>query len=77
MRSEIDADAKGALESRRQGHGEPGRLSELIAYEGWLEKRPVWPISAPITRRLALYGFIPILAWFGAAAAELLLEGLT
>lgn len=51
-------------------------LSDLTAYEAWLEKRPVWPISAPITRRLALYGLIPVLAWFGAAAAELVLEGL-
>jgi hypothetical protein len=49
-------------------------LSELTAYESWLEKRPVWPISAPVSRRLALYGLIPVLAWFGAAAAELLLD---
>lgn len=56
--------------------GPPAALSELTAYEAWLERRPVWPISAPITRRLALYGFIPVLAWFGAAAAELLLDRL-
>jgi hypothetical protein len=49
-------------------------LGELTAYESWLEKRPVWPISAPVSRRLALYGLIPVLAWFGAAAAELLLD---
>lgn len=49
-------------------------VSELIAYEAWLEKLPVWPISAPVTRRLALYGFIPVLAWFGSAAAELVLN---
>ncbi len=56
------------------GQAAPGTpISELAAYEAWLEKRPVWPISAPVSRRLALYGFIPVLAWFGAAAAELLL----
>ncbi|MCP2679620.1 hypothetical protein NHF45_08770 [Maricaulaceae bacterium NA33B04] len=60
-----------------RGEAPPVALSELTAYETWLEKQPVWPISAPITRRLALYGLIPILAWFGAAAAELVLEGLT
>lgn len=53
-----------------------GRLSELSAYESRLETRPVLPISAPITRRLALYGFIPVIAWFGAAAAEQVLERL-
>lgn len=52
-------------------------VSELIAYESWLEKLPVWPISAPVTRRLALYGFIPVLAWFGSAAAELVLNRVT
>ena len=52
-------------------------VSDLIAYEAWLEKRPVWPISAPVTRRLALYGLIPVLAWFGSAAAELALNRLT
>ena len=52
-------------------------VSELIAYESWLEKLPVWPISAPVTRRLALYGFIPVLAWFGSAAAELVLNRFT
>jgi len=54
-----------------------GLLAELTAYEAWLEKRPIWPISAPITRRLALYGFIPVLAWFGAASAEMVLDRLT
>ncbi|WP_421856072.1 hypothetical protein [Oceanicaulis sp.] len=49
-------------------------VSELIAYETWLEKLQIWPISAPVTRRLALYGFIPVLAWFGSAAAELVLN---
>ena len=52
-------------------------VSELVAYESWLEKLPVWPISAPVTRRLALYGLIPVLAWFGSAAAELVLNRFT
>ncbi len=58
--------------------GKPGDvpLPDLVAYEAWLEKRPVWPISAPISRRLALYGLIPVLAWFGAAAAERILDSL-
>lgn len=55
----------------------PGRLADLTAYEAWLEKRPVWPVSAPVTRRLALYGLIPVLAWFGAAGAELVVDSLT
>ena len=69
--------AGGAL-MRGQGAGEADgpSISELAAYEAWLEKRPIWPISAPITRRLALYGLIPVLAWFGAAAAEMLLNRL-
>ena len=54
--------------------GEAAPVSELIAYETWLEKLPVWPITAPVTRRLALYGLIPVLAWFGSAAAELVLN---
>lgn len=65
------AEAGDALAAGQAAPAAP--LSELTAYEAWLEKRPVWPISAPVTRRLALYGFIPVLAWFGAAAAELLL----
>ncbi len=64
--------AAGELTLRGEAPSAP--LSELAAYETWLEKRPVWPISAPVSRRLALYGLIPVLAWFGAAAAELLLD---
>jgi hypothetical protein len=68
VRAEIESEAQSALTAS----GAPGRLSDLTAYEAWLEKRPVWPVSAPVTRRLAVYGLIPILAWFGAAAAQLL-----
>lgn len=68
VRTQIEAEAQSALTAS----GAPGRLSDLTAYEAWLEKRPVWPVSAPVTRRLAVYGLIPILAWFGAAAAQLL-----
>ena len=73
VREQITASGEAALK------GAPGGapLSELIAYENWLEKLPVWPISAPVTRRLALYGFIPVLAWFGSAAAELVLNRFT
>jgi hypothetical protein len=68
VRAQIEAEAQSALTTS----GAPGRLSDLTAYEAWLEKRPGWPVSAPVTRRLAVYGLIPILAWFGAAAAQLL-----
>jgi hypothetical protein len=68
VRAHIEAEAHAALASS----GAPGRLSDLTAYEAWLEKRPIWPVSAPVTRRLAVYGLIPVLAWFGAAAAQLL-----
>jgi len=74
VRGEIEAEAARVVEHDRADTPAQGRLADLIAYEAWLEKRPVWPISAPVTRRLALYGFIPVMAWFGAAAAELALE---
>lgn len=54
-----------------------GAAADLAAYEAWLSSRPVWPVSAPVTRRLALYGLIPVLAWFGAAAAEQVLNGVS
>lgn len=73
VRAQIAQEGGLALKDAQESKGP---VSELIAYEAWLEKRPVWPISAPITRRLALYGFIPVLAWFGAAAAELVLDRL-
>jgi hypothetical protein len=76
VRTHIEREAQSMLHQAGQAPPASGRLAELIAYEAWLEKRPVWPISAPVTRRLALYGFIPVLAWFGAAAAELALERL-
>lgn len=76
-----------ALQSVRERIREAGRalaseaqaptgapIADLIAYESWLMQRPTWPITAPVTRRLALYGFIPVLAWFGAAAAEMVLD---
>jgi len=69
VRTQIAAAGEAAL----KGEGAVA-LSELTAYEAWLQARPVWPISAPVTRRLALYGLIPVLAWFGAAAAELALD---
>jgi len=71
--AEVRATIAAAGELTLKGEVPPAPLSELTAYESWLEKRPVWPISAPVSRRLALYGLIPVLAWFGAAAAELLL----
>ena len=73
VREQITASGDAAL----KGAPKSTPLSELIAYENWLEKLPVWPISAPVTRRLALYGFIPVLAWFGSAAAELVLNRFT
>ena len=80
VRAEITAIAARLIDTQ-SADGElselDARMSALTAYEAWLERRPVWPISAPVTRRLALYGFIPVLAWFGAAAAELILAGLT
>lgn len=82
--AQVDAaKTQALLEIRRSivaAHDDPGtpqgRLADLVAYESWLEKRPVWPVSAPVTRRFALYGLIPVLAWFGAAAAELVLDAL-
>lgn len=73
VRDAIEAEAAHALSQPQEAQRHSGRLADLIAYESWLASRPVWPISAPITRRLALYGLIPVLAWFGAAAAELVL----
>jgi hypothetical protein len=64
------------VEAHKGGAETQGRLADLTAYENWLERRPVWPVSAPVTRRFALYGLIPVLAWFGAAAAELVLDAL-
>jgi hypothetical protein len=64
------------MSASRDSSAETGRIADLVAYEAWLEKRPAWPVSAPVTRRLALYGLIPVLAWFGAAAAELVVEAL-
>lgn len=72
--AEVRAKIAAAGELTLRGEAPSAPLSELAAYEAWLEKRPVWPISAPVSRRLALYGLIPVLAWFGAAAAELLLD---
>lgn len=81
--TEVRDEALGEVRDRIRSSGEAMlgeagsgdvRVSELTAYETWLEKLPVWPISAPVTRRLALYGFIPVLAWFGSAAAELVLN---
>ncbi|WP_440958341.1 hypothetical protein ACFELO_13765 [Oceanicaulis sp. LC35] len=73
VREQITASGDAVLKGAPKG----APVSELIAYETWLEKLPVWPISAPVTRRLALYGFIPVLAWFGSAAAELVLNRFT
>lgn len=64
-----------AGESAVSGKKPDTPVSELVAYEAWLDARPIWPISAPVSRRLALYGLIPVIAWFGAAAAERVLEG--
>ncbi len=71
-RAELETEARSALGAT----GTPGRLADLAAYEAWLDKRPVWPVSAPVTRRLAVYGLIPALAWFGAATAELVVNAL-
>lgn len=73
VRTAIEAEASSTLDATPNVAVPSGRLADLVAYETWLASRPVWPISAPITRRLALYGLIPVLAWFGAAAAELVL----
>lgn len=70
VRAQLEAEGAAALAST----GTPGRLADLAAYEAWLERRPVWPVSAPVTRRLAVYGLIPVLAWFGAAAAQLVVS---
>ncbi|MBL4544696.1 MAG: hypothetical protein JKP95_02270 [Oceanicaulis sp.] len=46
VRERIQARAS-AMMGERSDEASP--VSELIAYEAWLEKLPVWPISAPVT----------------------------
>lgn len=76
VRTRLQAQGTALLTQAEPSHA-AATVSELSAYEDWVLKRPIWPVSAPITRRLALYGFIPVIAWFGAAAAELVLGRLT
>ena len=45
-------------------------IAGLTAYESWVSARSDWPISAPITRRFALYILIPATAWIGSALVE-------
>ena len=57
--------------------GAPGAdLAGLAAYERWVSERPEWPITAPVSRRLLTVGLIPVIAWFGAAGAELVVRRL-
>jgi hypothetical protein len=51
-----------------------GKLAELLAYQDWIDKRPEWPISAPVTTRFGLYVLIPAIPWFGAALADRLIS---
>lgn len=53
-----------------------GELAGLAAYERWVAERPEWPVSAPVSRRLFTVGLIPVIAWFGAAGAELVVRSL-
>ncbi|WP_394693305.1 hypothetical protein [Hyphobacterium sp.] len=48
----------------------PANVGDLISLENWVSARPEWPISAPISRRLAVYVALPLLAWAGAALVD-------
>lgn len=60
--------------------GEAGAASAyaaLAAEEARLEKASDWPVSAPVTRSVIVFGAGPALAWFGAALAERIVSSLT
>ncbi|MEO0982944.1 MAG: hypothetical protein AAFX03_09865 [Pseudomonadota bacterium] len=62
---------KSAAEAAYRGDDHAAqRLPGLIAMEARLARAPEWPISGDVAGRLALYGLIPIVPWFGAAFAE-------
>ncbi len=85
VRDRMSAAKQEALTRARQrlvatGNGDSGaagaELAGLAAYERWISERPEWPISAPVSRRLFTVGLIPVIAWFGAAGAELVVRTL-
>lgn len=61
-----------------RGEGtEAGAYSALAAEEDRLLRASDWPVSAPVTRSLLVFGAGPALAWFGAALTERLVSAVT
>lgn len=57
--------------------GAAASYSALATEEIRLERASDWPVSAPVTRSLLVFGAGPAIAWFGAALAERIVSALT
>jgi len=51
------------------------RLADLLAYKREIDHMHDWPVESPDIGRFVIYLLIPFLSWFGAAGAEVLVEG--
>ena len=64
----------GALRGSPLGHRERAALADLLAWRGFVESVPEWPIDVSTLGRTALYVGIPLLSWVGAALVERVLD---
>mgnify|MGYP003133307202 FL=1 len=61
----------------RGSQAEAGAYAALAAEEDRLRRAGEWPVSAPVTRSLLVFGAGPALAWFGAALTERLVSAIS
>ena len=65
--------AGSALESGAPRDDAPA-LADLVAYQGFLERVPEWPLSAPSLVRGALIAALGVGSWLGGALVERLID---
>ncbi|MBW2271434.1 MAG: hypothetical protein JRH16_23010 [Deltaproteobacteria bacterium] len=64
----------GAVLQRGASRGDAPALADLVAYHGFLERVPEWPLSAPSLVRGALIAALGVGSWLGGALVERLID---
>ncbi len=49
-------------------------MADLVAYQGFVSRAPVWPFDAPALARLLLYLALPLASWIAGALVERLVD---
>ena len=70
VRGQIDR----ARHAMHDDAGAAARVQGLLAYEARIQAAPEWPFDQSTATRVAFYLFIPIVPWFGQAAAQFAVE---